>query len=130
MKACIQGVHPVLASNDVNASVNFFRRLGFQLSFQDDGVEPRYAVVQRDGIELHIQWAGVDQWAHPVDRPACRFSVSDVDQLYKEFIANGAITDTSTAGSPWSAPADTPWGTREFHLRDPGQNSLQFFRLV
>jgi hypothetical protein len=23
---------------------------------------------------------------------------------------------------------DAPWGTREFHLRDLGQNSLQFYR--
>ena len=28
----------------------------------------------------------------------------------------------------WAAPGDTPWGTREFHLRDPGGNSLQFYR--
>lgn len=30
--------------------------------------------------------------------------------------------------SPWAAPADTPWSTREFHLRDPAGISLQIYR--
>jgi hypothetical protein len=86
--------------------------------------------LRRDAVELHIQWAGLDQWAHPVERPAYRFMVSDVDAIYAEFVASGAVAAAapSSAGSPWAAPADTPWGTREFHLRDPGQNSLQFYR--
>jgi catechol 2,3-dioxygenase-like lactoylglutathione lyase family enzyme len=128
--ARIHAVHPVLAANDVMASVNFYSRLGFHLSFQDDALKPRYATVRRDGIELHLQWASVDQWSHPVDRPACRFTVSDVDEIYREFVASGGIGESSEEGSPWRAPADTPWGTREFHLRDPGQNSLQFYRVL
>ena len=128
MKANLQGVHPVLASNDVSASVQFYGRLGFVLLSQDNPTEPKYAVVQRDGVELHIQWAGLDQWAHPIDRPAYRFTVSDVDAIYGEFVGTGVIGAETGQGSPWAAPADTPWGTREFHLRDPGQNSLQFYR--
>jgi hypothetical protein len=128
MKANLQGVHPVLASNDVTASVQFYRLLGFTLALQDEPSEPKYAVLRRDGVELHIQWAGPDQWAHPIDRPACRFIVSDVDAIYEEFVVAGSISTESSQGSPWAAPADTPWGTREFHLRDPGQNSLQFYR--
>ena len=27
-------------------------------------------------------------------------------------------------------PADTPWGTREFHLRDPDLNGLQYYRTL
>jgi hypothetical protein len=128
MKANLQSVHPVLASNDVAASALFYSRLGFVLIFQDNPTEPKYAVVQRDRVELHIQWAGLDQWAHPVDRPAYRFIVSDVDETYAEFMRSGALSAETSQGSPWAAPANTPWGTREFHLRDPGQNSLQFYR--
>jgi catechol 2,3-dioxygenase-like lactoylglutathione lyase family enzyme len=128
MAASIQGVHPVLAARDVTASIDFFRRLGFQLSFQDHGSAPKYAAVQRDGIELHIQWADPDQWAYPVDRPAYRFAVSNVDDLYAEFVASGGIPETEGRESPWSVPANSPWGTREFHLHDPGRNGLQFYR--
>jgi hypothetical protein len=128
MKANLQGVHPVLASNDVTVSMQFYRRLGFIPAFQDKPTEPKYAVMRRDGVELHIQWAGLDQWAHPIDRPAYRFIVSDVEAIYREFVASGSISAETSQRSPWAAPADTPWGTREFHLRDPGQNSLQFYR--
>lgn len=128
MKAIIEGVHPVLASMDVTVSVQFYSRLGFILIFQDEPGEPKYAVVRRDGVELHIQWSGPDQWAHPIDRPAYRFMVSDIEAIYKEFVASGSVSAQTSRNSPWAAPADTPWGTREFHLRDPGQNSLQFYR--
>jgi catechol 2,3-dioxygenase-like lactoylglutathione lyase family enzyme len=128
MKASLQGVHPVLMANDVAATVQFYHRLGFVLSFQDNSTEPKYAVLRRDGVELHVQWAGLDQWAHPIDRPAYRFIVSDVDAVYREFMDSGLITAQTRHPGPWATPADTPWGTREFHLRDPGQNSLQFYR--
>jgi hypothetical protein len=127
MTAILRGVHPVLASSDVTGSVQFYGRLGFTLAFQDQPTDPKYAVVRRDEVELHIQWAGADQWAYPVDRPNYRFIVSDVDALYSEFVGSGTIGPGTGQGSPWASPGDTPWGTREFHLRDPGQNGLQFY---
>jgi hypothetical protein len=72
--------------------------------------------------------ADLDQWAHSIDRPSYRFIVSDVDAIYSEFFESGSVGPQTGENSPWAAPADTPWGTREFHLRDPGQNSLQFYR--
>lgn len=128
MKAILEGVHPVLASADVTVSVNFYAGLGFLVAFRDQVTGPKYAVVRRDRVELHLQWAGLDHWAHPIDRPAYRILVSDVDAIYNEFLGSGSVGRQTGQSSPWAAPADTPWGTREFHLRDPGQNSLQFYR--
>lgn len=128
MKAHLQGVHPVLAASDVMASAQFYCDLGFTLLFQDTPEKPKYAGVARDGVELHIQWADPEQWAYPTDRPAYRFIVSDVDAIYREFVESGRINTGTSQGSPWATPADTPWGTREFHVRDPGQNCLQFYR--
>jgi catechol 2,3-dioxygenase-like lactoylglutathione lyase family enzyme len=127
VRASIKAIHPVLAARDVATSIRFYTLLGFALSFQDVD-EPRYAALHRDGIELHLQWADAGQWVAGLDRPACRFLVDDVDALHAQFVANGAIAEASSGGSPWTSPADTPWGTREFHLRDPGGNSLQFYR--
>lgn len=115
-------------ARDVHESVQFYRGLGFTLSFLDSADAPRYAVVTREGVTLHLQWADASQWMHAGDRPAYRFWVSDVDALHDEFAASGRIVATGGPASPWAAPADTPWGTREFHLRDPGDNSLQFYR--
>jgi catechol 2,3-dioxygenase-like lactoylglutathione lyase family enzyme len=128
MKSTLQAVHPVLQARDVMESVRFYCDLGFEVLFQDSPQAPKYAAVRRDAVELHLQWADAGQWAHPVDRPAYRFLVGDVDALYREFAGSGRISAQPGQGSPWAAPADTPWGTREFHLRDPGHNSLQFYQ--
>lgn len=124
----LQAVHPVLMARDVAASVQFYSSLGFTLSFVDEPSDPKYAAVVRDDVELHIQWADAEQWAYPTDRPAYRFVVSDVDAIYREFVQSGSVHPGTSQGSPWTVPADTPWGTREFHLRDPGQNCLQFYQ--
>jgi|SRR5262245_8217043 len=129
MTAIICDVRPVLAARDVNASIAFFERLGFHAIFRDSDSDPKYAVVRRDQADLHIQWADADQWVAGKDRPVYRFLVDDVDALFKEFENAGAIPPKSRASSPWAIPADTPWGTREFHLHDPGLNGLQFYRL-
>lgn len=125
MPAEITDVHPVLMARDVLASLAFYERLGFAEVFRDDAESPRYAAVRRGRVELHLQWGDVGQWAHAGDRPAYRFPTDDVDALYDEFSAASALDRESR--SPYAAPADTPWGTREFHLRDPGANVLQFY---
>lgn len=116
----LESVQPVLKSRDVQRSVAFFKRLGFSLAFRDDDRNPRYAGVTRDGVELHVQWHDAGEWDYPVDLPTYRFPVSEVDALHAEFVAEAIeeITD----------PVDTPWGTREFHVRDPDGNGLQFYR--
>jgi catechol 2,3-dioxygenase-like lactoylglutathione lyase family enzyme len=129
MMARLLQAQPVLAARSVPDSVRFFQRLGFAPIHFDDPTQPRYAALVRDGVELHLQWADESQWTHPGDRPAYRFRVDDVDVLYREFHGTGGISPEASAGSPWAAPADTTWGTREFHLRDPAQNSLQFYQL-
>lgn len=121
-------VHPVLGSRDVGASVRFYQRLGFSPTFQDHPRNPKYAAVVREGVELHLQWQSESQWDAAMDRPTYRFAVRDVDQLYAEFQERGVPEEQAAGASPWLVPGDTPWGTREFHLRDPDGNGLQFYR--
>ena len=130
MASRIQAVHPVLMSRDVAASLRFFARLGFRECFRDRRDGPRYAGVERDGVELHLQWHDAAQFERPGDRPTYRFLVADVDALYAELGAAGALEVGDSGSSPWREPAATPWGTREFHLRDPDGNGLQFYQLA
>ena len=76
--------------------------------------------VERDGMQLHLQWQGPEQWEAKIDRPTYRFPVSDVDQLHSEYQSRVRAVDITTV---W----DTDWGTREFHVRDPDRNGLQFY---
>ena len=56
------------------------------------------------------------------ERPAhLWFVVDDVEGLLDEFRAAGVVADDVTAEL-------TPWGTVEFHVRDPDENGLQFYR--
>lgn len=121
MPATVQSVQPVLMVGDVPAALAFYAKLGFAKSFVDNHAAPRYAGVRRGGAELHLQWHDEAQFAHPGDRPNTRFAVDDPDALFEEFRAAGALSDASK-------PMDTPWGTREFHVRDPYRNGLQFYR--
>jgi catechol 2,3-dioxygenase-like lactoylglutathione lyase family enzyme len=124
MKKQILAVVPVLMSRDVGAAVAFYRRLGFELEFQDTPAQPRYAGIVREGVILHLQWQDASHWANTLDRPMYRFPVRDLDALYAEFASAGALPVPNT--SPYAKPADTPWGTREFHFYDIDGNGLQF----
>ena len=126
MRAKLESIHPVLMSRDVSASVRFYTRLGFSMTFQDRPIDPQYAGVLRDGVELHLQWQAESQWAYPIDRPTYRIRVQEVDALYAELRDSGVLDGVGQ--SPWQTPGDTPWGTREFHVLDPDRNGLQFYR--
>jgi catechol 2,3-dioxygenase-like lactoylglutathione lyase family enzyme len=119
----LEAVHPVLMVRDVPRTIRFYEKLGFTLTGQDDPREPKYAVLQRDGVELHFQWHDAKEWDYPNDRPTYRFLVRDVDGLHRLFRESGEVLDMKDV-------ADTPWGTREFHLRDPDLNGLQFYRAL
>ncbi|MGH9837149.1 MAG: VOC family protein [Blastocatellia bacterium] len=121
MEPRLVSVHPVLMSRDVGRSIRFYESLGFNLMGQDAPHDPKYARMQRDEVELHLQWHDAKEWEYPNDRPTYRLVVLDVDGLYEQFRANGALSDATTV-------AETPWGTREFHVRDPDSNGLQFYR--
>jgi uncharacterized glyoxalase superfamily protein PhnB len=117
----LESVQPVLMSRDVVASLQFYEKLGFKLAGQDAPENPRYARIQRDNVELHLQWHDPREWNYPNDRPSYRFVVPDVDGLYEQFRESGALADATPV-------TETPWGTREFHVRDNDLNVLQFYR--
>jgi hypothetical protein len=89
--------------------------------FQDTPTDPKYAGVKRDSAVLHLQWMDAKQFKYPIDQPNYRFVVKDVDALHREFSGkNFKMGDV----------ADTPWGTREFHVKDPNGNGLQFYKIT
>ena len=123
MRPRIDAVQPVLMSRDVAASIQFYEQLGFVRAFGGPPENPHYAGVRRDDVELHLQWHDARGWEGGVDRPTYRFVVADVDGLYREFRDAGVLQNIKPV-------AETTWGTREFHVRDPDGNGLQFYRAL
>lgn len=120
--ARFQEVSPVLPVRSVTESVRYYTdRLGFHLQFQDDPKDPRYAVVERDGVRLHLQWHDPATFRDGVDTLALRFIIDDVDALFTEYSDKG-VFHAKTALS------NTPWGTREFAFYDADGNGLFFYR--
>lgn len=117
----LEAVHPVLMSRDIARAIRFYAALGFTVAGQDAPDAPTYVVVTRDEVELHLQWHAPIEWSFPNDRPTYRFLVDDVDGLH-------AYCSKQLSSPDMTAVFDAPWGTREFHLRDPDLNGLQFYR--
>jgi catechol 2,3-dioxygenase-like lactoylglutathione lyase family enzyme len=116
MPAKIERVEPVLSVRDVAAALSFYANLRFVERFRDDPDVPRFVIVSRDDAVLALQWH--DFVGIAGDRPTYRFPVDDVDGLSDEL---GPLPDRTDV-------SDTPWGTREFHVRDADGNGLQFYR--
>jgi hypothetical protein len=101
MKPNLETVQPVLMSRDVSATMDFFEKLGFRLEGQDVAVDPKYARMRRDNVELHFQWHDAQEWDYPNDRPSYRFLVQDVEELHREFSESGLSDMTPVSKTPW-----------------------------
>jgi catechol 2,3-dioxygenase-like lactoylglutathione lyase family enzyme len=121
-QATLLEVQPILPARNVADLAAFYTgKLGFDLIFQDDADDPRYAAVRREGAELHLQWQHPSHWIDGQDRPTFRIMVDDPDALFDEFEKAGALP-------PGKQVRDTDWGTREFAFYDPDGNGLSFYR--
>src|SRR4028119_971426 len=113
-------VHPVLPARNVSEAISYYtEKLGFRLAFRDNENDPKYAGVERDGVELHIQWHDEKDFGK-VERLALRFVIDDVDALFEEYRDKGVFHSRT-------ALQDTPWGTREFAFYDLNGNGLFFY---
>ncbi len=126
---------PALPVRDAARAVEFYRdKLGFDVLHQDAG----FAVLRRDGAEVHLWEAADESWRERTadDKPvrsgaesfiagtaSCRIATEGVDELYGELNARDVLHPVSRDGVQ-----DTDFGTREFAALDLDGNLLSFFR--
>ena len=109
----VQQITPILYASDFGRSVAYFvDKLGFG-KLWDWGSPPDFGAVGRDQVEIFLCQGG--QGA-----PGTWMSVfvEDVDALYEEFKAKGAVIH--------AAPENKPWGVREMHVECPDGHVLRF----
>lgn len=112
---------PQLFVRDMEASIQCFRRMGFEVRFTY-GEPPFYGQVARDGAALNLRL--VPEPVFDTERLrqeellAASITVDDVKSLFLEF---------KTAEIPFHQNLrKEPWGARTFIVREPGGNLILF----
>jgi catechol 2,3-dioxygenase-like lactoylglutathione lyase family enzyme len=112
---------PILPSRDLEETLAFFARLGFELRGAPID-KYRYLIIGRGFIELHFFDAPtVDPLTSDF---SCYIRVGNADALYKEWERVGVEEDRAT-GSRLMSPWDADYGMREFALVDKNGNLLR-----
>jgi len=103
-------VAPEIPAADVKRAVDFYAQLGFAKVFEIPG---EYAIVERDGIALHLFRA------EPGQSPAgVHIFTPDLEELFAEFEASRVEFVQRVERKAW--------GNREFRVRDEFGNVLKF----
>ena len=113
LKAAVPEIHVRTSA----AALQFYsEKLGFTCanSWRPDETkdDPCYMAFVRDGV-----WLQVTSFKGTLGTVVYVY-VDDVDTLYGEFVAKGV--------QQLDPVADQPWGTREFAVTDPDDNTLRF----
>jgi catechol 2,3-dioxygenase-like lactoylglutathione lyase family enzyme len=105
-----------LAVRDMVGSIEFYRKLGFELVYGGD--EAGFSSLKAGGAFVNlIANHGYDQkwWGRVI------FRVDDVDAHYR------TLQTQALAVEP---PRDASWGERFFHVTDPDGHELSFAELL
>lgn len=109
--ARIENSRCVLAVRDLEISTRYYRDV---LGFTQDPIDaPGWSFLTRDNFRVMLGECPDEKPASELDNHSyfAYWNVDDVDGFYQEIVARGALVS--------SAPANKPWGLREFGLRTP-----------
>lgn len=106
-------IAPELPASNLSAALEHYQHnLGFRIAMQIPAGD--YAIVERDDIAIHLFQD--DSRSHsPV---GIHIFTPDLDALYDELKANGALVS--------QAIERRPWGNRDFRVHDEFGNELKF----
>lgn len=115
---------PMLPARDMDDTVAFYGRLGFEPVFRVPDPEG-YVIIRREALELQFfSWPGLDPAAAYT---GCYLRVADVDRLYRDF----AVARLPARGIPSLSGIEKKFfGMREFRLVDPNGNLLRVGQLM
>ena len=114
---------PALPVRDLTRALRFYEHaLGFALRHIGD----EFAIVKRDGVEIHLWMAWAPQTSHgettPLGSATCKIHVSGLARLYEEYRARNVI-------HPEGHLAARDGNTTDFTILDVDGNALVFFEV-
>ena len=104
------------AVRDMARSIEFYRKLGFELLYGDDRAEFSSLKAGEAFVNLSADPRYEHRWWGRVI-----FRVDDVDAHYRAL---------QTQGLRLESPRDAAWGERFFHITDPDGHELSFAELL
>jgi catechol 2,3-dioxygenase-like lactoylglutathione lyase family enzyme len=110
MSSTLLDAIPILPCSNLETALAFYARLGFSAVMRSE----HYAIVRRDGAELHF--ARVPPRTTPGEAMCC-IRVASTDALYREFTDRGLRLDP---------PLEREWYVKELNVFDPDGNTLKF----
>jgi hypothetical protein len=116
---------PILPCRSLPEILDFYRALGFAVTFHQQRPNP-YAVVERGDIEL--QFFSMKSYDPTQSYSTCYIVTTDVEALYAAFSSGlrAVLGKLPTRGLPRIGPLkDMSYGVRQFLLTDPGGNTLR-----
>jgi uncharacterized glyoxalase superfamily protein PhnB len=115
----VDSVIPILNVSDVEASLQWFVKLGFTRGFEwrsEGEAVTGFAAVGADGSEIFLCLDG--QGGRGEHATWMSVFVDDVDALYETCITEDVRVVM--------APQDEPWDVREMHVQHPDGHILRF----
>jgi catechol 2,3-dioxygenase-like lactoylglutathione lyase family enzyme len=114
---------PIMHCRDMAASISFYTEvLDFRIKYRGAGAS-NPVVTLINGI-AEIELSVVDgTFGNPVN-----IIVDEVDNLFKKYISRGLDTSNKKGSPVHQGPLDQTWGTREFYVNDPDNNTLRFVK--
>jgi uncharacterized glyoxalase superfamily protein PhnB len=104
-------IAPELPATELRSALKHYGdRLGFAVAMELSG----YAIVQRDGVAIHL----FEDRAKKHSPVGIHIFTPDLDALYTELRESGA--------SITQAVETKPWGNREFRVNDEFGNEIKF----
>jgi hypothetical protein len=86
-------VAPRFIVHDLSLALAFYGQLGFQTTYHDE----HFAIVERDGVDLHLN-AYAD--GPKGNRSVCWIGVTNSDALYQQYLPTNAVCSPLTT-QPW-----------------------------
>ena len=106
---------PIIPARDIEAAAGWYRdRLGFDVFH----TEREYGIVGRGESWIHF-W-GPSEIAPEDSMTMIRLGVRGIDELYEQCLEHDIV-------HPNAPLEETPWGFREFSVRDRDGNLVTFF---